>query len=209
MKRKFTKIVYLLLGLLLPLEGIKQIGEQISSMTKRGILLHLKGLITCILLCILSYYSYIIITNSYVQSVSTLDNTLASNQFALIFAGGSAMLLCFILLFVVIIGKNAVINMFLGDQSSSAIIASIENGRWQQDYQSKYNSLGSFILFDPIGQRVKYYKVSPYMALEAMVLIVGGCSNLLQKNDWQKHPKFSDIEVLTTKPYHYEYRYCG
>ncbi len=86
------------------------------------------------------------------------------------------MLLCFILLFVVIIGKNAVINMFLGDQSSSAIIASIENGRWQQDYQSKYNSLGSFILFDPIGQRVKYYKVSPYMALEAMVLIF---SNLL------------------------------
>lgn len=71
----------------------------------------------------------------------------------IICAGGAALPLCgLIALFPIFIWPKIILRVFFGDVNPGDVARSIDKGTWKKNYNSKYESVLAFLVFDPIGK---------------------------------------------------------
>jgi hypothetical protein len=71
----------------------------------------------------------------------------------IICAGGAALPLCgLVALFPIFIWPKLILRALLGDVNPGDVAQSIGEGTWKKTYNSKYESVLAFLLFDPVGR---------------------------------------------------------
>ena len=71
----------------------------------------------------------------------------------IICAGGAALPLCgLVALFPIFIWPKLILRLLFGDVNPGDVARSIDKGTWKKNYNSKYESVLAFLVFDPIGK---------------------------------------------------------
>ena len=71
----------------------------------------------------------------------------------IICAGGAALPLCgLVALFPIFIWPKLILRVLFGDVNPGDVARSIDKGTWKKNYNSKYESVLAFLVFDPIGK---------------------------------------------------------
>lgn len=71
----------------------------------------------------------------------------------IICAGGAAIPLCgLVALLPIFIWPKIILRVFFGDVNPGDVARSIDKGTWKKNYNSKYESVLAFLVFDPIGK---------------------------------------------------------
>ena len=71
----------------------------------------------------------------------------------IICAGGAAIPLCgLVALLPIFIWPKLILRLLFGDVNPGDVARSIDKGTWKKNYNSKYESVLAFLVFDPIGK---------------------------------------------------------
>ena len=74
----------------------------------------------------------------------------------IICAGGASIPLCgLIALIPIFIWPKVILRVLLGDVNPGDVARSIDTGTWKKNYNSKYESVLAFLVYDPIGKLAK------------------------------------------------------
>ena len=102
----------------------------------------------------------------------------------IICAGGAALPLCgLVALFPIFIWPKIILRVLFGDVNPGDVARSIDKETWKKNYNSKYESVLAFLVYDPIGKLAKDF---PYhnSRLSYLGLYSDGVSHETVVNKW-------------------------